>query len=199
MVKLAIVYYSSTGTGTKMAEFAKEAAEKFGAEVRVRQVQELAPDVAIDGNPLWRKNVEATRDVPIAKSEDLIWADAIIFSAPSRYGVMAAQMKQFIDMQGGPWSRGEFVNKFVTAFTSAQNAHGGQEMVIQSIYTVMQHWGAIIVLAGYMNASTFAAGGNPYGTSATVPREMNDPEAIGAAIADQTTRLLAVTKKYLGE
>lgn len=197
MVKLAIIYYSSTGTGTKMAHFAKNAAEKWGADVRVRQVLELAPDAAIDSNPLWRKNVEATRDIPIASGDDLVWADAIIFSAPSRFGIMASQMKQFLDLQGGPWSQGKLVNKFVTAFTSASNNHGGQEMVIQSIYTVMQHWGAIIVPTGYMNPSTSAVGGNPYGISATAAPEMAQADLMEKAIHDQTARLLDITKQYL--
>ncbi len=201
MVKLLIVYYSSTGTNAKMAEFAKEVGVNFGAEVKVRKVHELAPDVAIDSNPLWRETVEKTKDVKEASSEDLVWADAIIFSAPSRFGVMPSQMKQFLDLQGGPWSKGQLANKFVTAFTSAQNPHGGQEMVIQSIYTVMQHWGAIIVPAGYLDGATFAAGGNPYGTSASVSGEgvMAQEEEIKGAIDFQTRRLLEITKKYLGE
>lgn len=62
--KLLIAYYSSTGTGTQMVKWAKEAAEANGAEVRLRKVHELAPDVAIDSNPLWRKNVDASTDIP---------------------------------------------------------------------------------------------------------------------------------------
>ncbi|MGY3748698.1 NAD(P)H:quinone oxidoreductase type IV [Vagococcus acidifermentans] len=199
MTKLLIAYYSSTGSNTKMAEWAKEAAEAAGAEVRVRKIHELAPDVAIDSNPLWRKNVDATSDIPEASSADLEWADAYIFSSPSRFGVMASQMKQFFDLQGGLWGAGKLANKFVTAFSSAQNPHGGQEQVIQGIYTVMQHWGAIIVPAGFVNMSTFGAGGNPYGTSATIDGEGNmvDEEAVKAAVKDQTTRLLDVAGAYV--
>ncbi len=199
MTKLLIAYYSSTGSNTKMAEWAKEAAEAAGAEVRVRKIHELAPDVAIDSNPLWRKNVDATSDIPEASSADLEWADAYIFSSPSRFGVMASQMKQFFDLQGGLWGAGKLANKFVTAFSSAQNPHGGQEQVIQGIYTVMQHWGAIIVPAGFVNMSTFGAGGNPYGTSATIDGEgkMVDEEAVKAAVKDQTTRLLDVAGAYV--
>lgn len=199
MTKLLIAYYSSTGSNTKMAEWAKEAAEAAGAEVRVRKIHELAPDVAIDSNPLWRKNVDATSDIPEASSADLEWADAYIFSSPSRFGVMASQMKQFFDLQGGLWGAGKLANKFVTAFSSAQNPHGGQEQVIQGIYTVMQHWGAIIVPAGFVNMSTFGAGGNPYGTSATIDGEgkMVDEEAVKAAVKDQTIRLLDVAGAYV--
>ncbi|MHC5229499.1 NAD(P)H:quinone oxidoreductase type IV [Enterococcus sp. LJL99] len=198
-IKLLIAYYSSTGTGVKMAQWAKEAAESVGAEVRLRKVHELAPDVAIDSNPLWRKTVDETNEIPEVTSDDLLWADAYVFSSPSRFGVMASQLKQFFDLQGGLWAQGKLANKFVTAFSSAQNPNGGQEQVIQGIYTVMQHWGAIIVPAGYVNASTFAAGGNPYGTSASVDGEGNllKADEVKAAVEDQVKRLVDVTTKYL--
>lgn len=197
--KLLVVFYSSTGSNTQLARWSKEAGKAFGAEVRIRQAQELAPDVAIDSNPLWRKNVEESKDIPVATSDDLLWADAIVFSSPSRFGVMASQMKQFMDLQGGLWAQGKLANKFVTAMSSAQNPNGGQEQVIQGIYTVMQHWGAVIVPAGYVNVSTFAAGGNPYGTSATIDGEgtMQNAANVKAAASDQVTRLLTITKAYL--
>ena len=132
--KLAIVYYSSTGHNYQMAKWAEEAALEAGAEVRVLKVRELAPDVAIDSNPAWREHVNATQDVPIATRDDLEWADAIIWSSPTRFGVLAAQMKQFIDELGGFWASGGTVNKVVSAMTSAQNTHGGQEATILSIY-----------------------------------------------------------------
>ena len=90
-------------------------------------------------------HVEATNDVPVAYDEDIIWADAIFFSNPTRFGVMASQMKQFLDTKGGLWAQGKTVNKVVSAMTSAQNPHGGQEATILSLYTSMFHWGAIVV------------------------------------------------------
>lgn len=197
--KLLIVFYSATGSNAQLAKWAQIAGEGSGAEVRLRKVHELAPAAAIDSNPLWRQNVDATANIPEASSNDLGWADAIIFSAPSRFGIMASQMKQFLDLQGGLWAQGKLANKFVTALSTAQNANGGQEQVIHSIYTVMQHWGAIIVPTGYVNPSTFAAGGNPYGTSATIGGDgtMHNVEAVRAATADQTNRLLSITNAYL--
>ncbi|MBP6563525.1 MAG: NAD(P)H-dependent oxidoreductase [Neisseriaceae bacterium] len=197
--QLLIVFYSATGSNAQLAKWAQIAGEAAGAEVRLRKVHELAPAAAIDGNPLWRQNVDATAHIPEASSTDLEWADAILFSTPSRFGIMASQMKQFLDLQGGLWAQGKLANKFVTALSSAQNPNGGQEHVIHSIYTVMQHWGAIIVPAGYVNASTFAAGGNPYGTSATIDGNgvMQHAEAVKAATVDQTKRLLSICGAYL--
>lgn len=191
---VAVIYYSSTGGNTQMARWAADAAKEAGAEVRLVKAHELAPDVAIDSNPIWRKNVTDTADIPDATSADLEWADAIIFSSPSRFGIMASQLKQFIDLQGGLWAAGKLANKAVTAMATAGNPHGGQEEVIQSIYTVMQHWSTIIVPTGYINQSTFAAGGNPYGTSATIGNEGNvvDAENIKPAVYDQAKRVTAV-------
>lgn len=196
--KLLIVFYSATGSNTQLAKWAQLAGETAGAEVRLRKVHELAPSAAIDSNPLWRQNVDATANIPEASGNDLEWADAIVFSAPSRFGIMASQMKQFLDLQGGLWAQGKLANKFVTALSTAQNPNGGQEHVIHSIYTVMQHWGAIIVPAGYVNASTFAAGGNPYGTSATIGGDgtMHNSEAVKMATIDQVNRLLSITDAY---
>ena len=116
-VKLAVVYYSSTGTNYQLAQWAKEGAEELGAEVRVRKVPELAPQAAIESNPAWKAHYEATQDVPEVQLSDLEWADAILFSVPTRFGNMAAQMRQFLDTTGGLWFRGKLVNKVVSAMT----------------------------------------------------------------------------------
>jgi len=170
-VKLAIIYYSATGTNYQMAQWASEGAKEAGAEVKILKVHELAPPEAIAQNPAWQAHVDATKDVPEVTLNDLEEADAYIFSVPTRYGNMPAQMKQFLDTTGSLWSQGKLANKVVSAMTSAQNPHGGQEATILSIYTTMYHWGAIIAAPGYTDAVTFAAGGNPYGTSVSVDRE----------------------------
>lgn len=97
-VKLAVIYYSSTGTNYRLAQWAREGVVSSAvqpAEVRVLKVPELAPQQAIDSNPAWKRHAEETRDVPVATLADLDWADAYIFSSPSRYGQMASQLKQF--------------------------------------------------------------------------------------------------------
>ena len=59
--KLSIIYYSTYGSNVQMAKWAEEAALKLGAEVRVRQIQELAPQAVIDSQPGWKANQEATK------------------------------------------------------------------------------------------------------------------------------------------
>ena len=193
-VKFAVIYYSMTGINVQLARWAAEAAKEAGAEVRLLKVHELAPEAAINNNAAWKANVEATKDIPEASSDDLDWADAIIFSGPTRFGNVAAQLKQFIDLQGGLWAQGKLMNKVVSAMSSAQNPHGGQEATVKSIYTSMMHWGAIIVSPGYTDDSIFKAGGNPYGTTVTQGKDGKMVEDVKAAVFHQAKRTVEVAK-----
>lgn len=148
----------------------------------------------LKSNEGWKATVEATKDVPVATSDDLEWADAIIFSVPTRFGNMPSQMKQLLDIQGGLWASGKTVNKVVSAMTSAQNPHGGQEATILSLYTSMMHWGAIIAAPGYTDPVLFGAGGNPYGTSVSVDQNGNMVEDVEEAVKHQARRTITVAE-----
>ncbi len=191
-IKLAVIFYSATGINYQLAQWAQEAGEEAGAEVRLLRISETAPDRAIDSNPAWRANYDAIKDLPEATSDDLLWADAYIFSVPTRFGVMAAQAKQFIDVQGSIWAQGKLVNKVVSAMSSAQNPHGGQEATVLSLYTTMMHWGAIIVPPGYTDDAIFAAGGNPYGTTVSQGQDGKPVEDVKAAVRHQAKRTIQV-------
>lgn len=198
-INLAIIYYSMTGNNYKMSTWAGEAAREAGAQVKLLKVRELAPESVVNGNSAWKANAEQTRDIAEASPSDLEWADAIIFSSPSRFGGTASQLKQFLDTTGGLWAQGKLQNKVVSAMSSAGNPHGGQEQTILQIYTTMYYWGAIVVAPGYTDPVLYAAGGNPYGTSATIAESgMVDPEKIQKAVAYQTRRVLEVTGKLKG-
>ena len=132
--------------------------------------------------------------MPVATADDIEWADAIIFSVPTRFGNMPSQMKQFIDTLGGLWANGKTVNKVVSAMTSAQNPHGGQEATILSLYTSMMHWGAIIAAPGYTDPVIFGAGGNPYGTSVTVDQDGKMVEDVQGAVKHQAKRTVQVAE-----
>jgi NAD(P)H dehydrogenase (quinone) len=195
-VNVAVVFYSMGGTNLQLAKWAEEGAREAGAEVRILKVEELAPESAVQGNEVWKNTTEAMKDIPVASSDDLEWADAIIFSTPTRFGNVASQMKQFLDTQGGLWATGKTVNKVVSAMTSAQNPHGGQEATILALYTSMMHWGAIIVPPGYTDPVLFGAGGNPYGTSVTVGEDgkMKDMQQAEAAVKHQAKRTVSVAE-----
>ncbi|QPC45836.1 NAD(P)H:quinone oxidoreductase [Mangrovibacillus cuniculi] len=192
-VKLAVIYYSSTGTNYQMAQWAEEAGKEAGAEVKLLRVAETAPMAAIEQNEGWKAHFEATKDiVPEAQLSDLEWADAIIFSVPTRFGAMPSQLKAFIDTTGGLWFQGKLANKAVSAMASASNAHGGHEATILSLYTTMMHWGAIIAAPGYTSDAIFAAGGNPYGTSVTQGQDGKMIENVEPAVKHQAKRTVAV-------
>lgn len=180
-VKLAVIYYSATGTNYQMAQAVKTAAEEAGAEVRLRKIHELAPEEAIASNPAWKAHLAATADVTEATLDDLDWADAFIFGVPSRFGNVASQVKQFLDTAGGLWYKGKLANKVVSSFTSAQNPHGGQESTLLALNNTFYHWGAILVPPGYLDPSVFAAGGNPYGVSSNADGKPVTPEVLEAA------------------
>lgn len=187
-VKLAIVYYSTYGTNHQMAEIAAEAARANGAEVRLLRVTETAPKEVVAGQDAWKAQADRSVDIPVATPADMEWANAYLFSAPTRFGTVASQMRAFIDTLGSQWGSGALANKAVSAMTSAQNAHGGQESTLLGLYTTFMHWGAVIVAPGYTDKAIFAAGGNPYGYSHTAGAEFGD--SARAAIAHQATRLV---------
>lgn len=165
-VRLAVIFYSATGSVHALAEAVAAGGREVGADVRLLRVPELAGEEAIDSNPAWRRYVDATKfRVAEASLEDLEWANAYAFGSPTRYGLPAAQLKQFLDRTGRQWQAGVFHQKPVTSFTSSQHPHGGQESTILALNNVFYHWGCVIVAPGYSDASLFAAGGNPYGTS----------------------------------
>jgi len=195
-VKLAVVFYSMGGSNYQLAQWAADAAKDSGAEVRLLKVAELAPQSVIDGNTAWKATMEATKDVPVATADDIDWADAIIFSTPTRFGVMASQMKQFLDTMGGLWAQGKTVNKVVSAMSSAQNPHGGQEATILSLYNVMYHWGAIVAAPGYTDPVLFGAGGNPYGTSVSIGQDGKMVEDVEGAVRHQAKRTVSVAQAF---
>ena len=196
--KIAVIYYSSTGNTHQLAAAVAEGAQEAGADVRLRRVPELAPEEAIDSNPLWRAHVDATAgEVPEATPADLEWADGYAFGTPTRFGTPTAQIKQFIDTLGGLWFTGKLANK-AAAFTSAQNVHGGNESTILTLFNVFSHFGAVIVPPGYTDPIVFEAGGNPYGVSnASGGKSATVSDAELAAARYQGRRLAEVSAKLI--
>jgi NAD(P)H dehydrogenase (quinone) len=199
MAKVAIVYYSQTGTTYQLAQTVEEGAKNAGAETRLLKVKETAPDSAVEKNEGWKSYHDETQDVKEATNDDLEWADAIIFGTPTRYGLPSAQLKNFMDQTGGLWAKGALVNKIGSSFTSAATAHGGQEATILSLNTAFYHWGMIIVSPGYVEASQFASG-NPYGASFTSNNGELDPDETALTAARlQGRRVAEITAQFKGE
>jgi NAD(P)H dehydrogenase (quinone) len=164
MTNLSIIYYSSTGTLHGMAQRLAESGQKAGAEVRLRQVKELAPSEAIAANAAWSQHFDRTKNEPNATADDVVWADAVLFGTPTRYGNVSSQLKQFIDTLGPQWAQGQLADKVYAGFTATMTAHGGQESTLLALYNTFYHFGGIIAPPGYTNPLKFADG-NPYGVS----------------------------------
>jgi NAD(P)H dehydrogenase (quinone) len=193
-VRLAIIYYSTYGTNFQMAETAAEAAREAGAEVRLRKVRETAPDEVVRSQEAWSEQAQRTEDVEEATPEDMVWADAYLFSSPTRYGGAASQMRAFIDTLGPVWQEGKLADKVATAMTSASNTHGGQETTLLTLYYTFMHWGAIVITPGYTDDTIFKTGGNPYGVSVTADGD-SISEDDRKLIRYQTGRLLETAAK----
>src|SRR3954469_23669047 len=163
-VKVSIIYYSATGTIYRLAQAIAEGAEKAGAQVTVTKVRELAPEEAIATNEGWVQHRLETQDVPEATPDDIVGADAVIFGSPTRYGNIAAQLKQFLDTLGPQWSQNLLADKVYSGFTSTSTEHGGQESTILALYNTIHHFGGIVVAPGYTDPVKFADG-TPSGAS----------------------------------
>jgi NAD(P)H dehydrogenase (quinone) len=101
--------------------------------------------------------------------DNLAEADGIIFGTPTRFGMMIAQMRAFLDMTGGLWSTGALIGKVGSVFTSSATQHGGQESTILNFHTTLLHHGMVIVGVPYsetrQNTLSEITGGSPYGAS----------------------------------
>ena len=164
MTKVLVLYYSSYGHIETMAQAVAEGARTGGAQVTIKRVPELTPPEVARA-----AHYKLEQSAPVARVEELAEYDAIIVGAPTRFGNMAAQMKNFLDQTGGLWAKGALVGKVGSVFTSTATQHGGQESTILSTQIVLLHHGMVIVGLPYawQGQTTLAeiTGGSPYGAS----------------------------------
>ncbi|MDH3595665.1 MAG: NAD(P)H:quinone oxidoreductase [Rhodospirillales bacterium] len=165
MSKLLVLYYSGYGHVETMAKAVAEGADGVsGVEVTVKRVPELVPEEVAK-----QAGMKLDQAAPTAKPEELGDYDAIIFGTPTRFGNMAAQMRNFLDQTGGLWMSGGLVGKVGSVFVSTATQHGGQETTITSFHTTLLHQGMVVVGVPYacqelMNMDEIS-GGTPYGAS----------------------------------
>lgn len=187
-VKIYVVFYSMYGHVYRLAEAVAEGAREVpDAEVTLFQVPELVPDDVLE-----RTGAKAARSafahVPVIQPAQLAEADALIFGTPTRFGNMAAQMRNFLDQTGPLWQAGALIGKVGSVFTSTASQHGGQETTLISFHTTLLHHGMIVVGVPYSAAELLTmgeiSGGTPYGTSTiTGPDGKRMPSANELAIA----------------
>ena len=188
---VAVIYYSATGNVHKLAHALAEGAQAEEADVRLRHVEESASELLISQNQHWGRHRAEMEDEPVATLDDLEWADGIAFGTPTRFGNVAAQLKQFMDQAGRLWQEGKLADRVGTAFTASMTAHGGQESTILALNNTLYHWGMVILPLGYTVSEVFNAGGNPYGTSFTSGKSVEGPDAKALAVARYQGQRLA--------
>ena len=194
MSKVLVLYYSSYGHIERMAEAVSEGVRQAGAEAIIKRVPELVPEEVAR-----KSNFKLDQKAPIATIAELPDYDAIIIGVPTRFGNMAAQMKNFLDQAGGLWAQGKLIGKVASVFTSSNTQHGGQESTILTTHVVLLHLGMIIVglpysFPGQMDMADIT-GGSPYGASTIAGAEArasrattNSPARAFKAATSRTSR-----------
>jgi len=165
MTKVLVLYYSSYGHIEAMAKAVAEgAAGVADVEVALKRVPELMPDAVAK-----KAGVKLDQAAPLAEPNELADYDAVIFGTPTRFGNMAAQMRNFLDQTGGLWAKGALVGKVGSVFASTATQHGGQETTITSFHTTLLHQGMVIVGLPYSCQDQMTmdeiTGGSPYGAT----------------------------------
>lgn len=196
MAKVLVLYYSSWGHMEAMARAAAKGAEEAGADVTVKRVPELVPeDVAKSAG------YKLDQEAPIADPLELADYDAFIFGVSTRYGMMAAQLKNFLDQTGPLWAEGKLIDKPATVMSSTATQHGGAELAVLTTQAALQHHGMLIVPLSYAYQGQFGndvvRGGSPYGMTTTAEgdgsRMPSDQELEGATF--QGKRLADIAAK----
>lgn len=199
MAKVLVLYYSSWGHMEQMALSAAEGAREAGAEVTVKRVPELVPEAV--AKAAYYKLDQAA---PVAEPLELENYDAIILGVSTRFGGMAAQLKNFLDQTGPLWAKGALVNKVASVMSSTATQHGGAELAIISAQAMLQHHGMVIVPLSYayqgQSGNDVVRGGSPYGMTTTSEsdgsRQPSEQELEGAKF--QGKRVAEIANKLHG-
>ncbi len=165
MTKVLVLYYSGYGHVETLAEAVADGARAVaGTEVTIKRVPELVPDDVAE-----KAGMKRDQAAPLADPQELADYDAVIFGTPTRFGNMAAQMRNFLDQTGGLWAKGALIGKVGSVFASTGTQHGGQETTITSFHTTLFHHGMVVVGVPYacqgLSEMGEITGGTPYGAT----------------------------------
>jgi len=203
MVNVLVLYYSMYGNVYRMAQAVAEGAREVeGTDIAVKTVPELIPNEVIQSTPAIKAAKELQNNVPIAKVDDLVEADAIIVGSPTRFGNMCAQMRNFWDRTSSLWMKGSLIGKPAGVFCSTASIHGGQETTLISMMFTLLHQGMLIVGVPYSvpELITTVQGGTPYGPSHTAGPKGDMPLTKDEAVICKALghRVAEVAKKLKG-
>lgn len=164
-VNLLIAFYSRGGVTEKLAQGIAEGAKTAGADVRLRRASDIVSEEIKAKVSGWKEHEERMgKAYGPPTTDDAVWADAILFGTPTRFGNASAELKAYIDSLGGLWFQGALNGKAGGVFGSSGTIHGGNESTLLSLYHPLAHLGFIIVPTGYADPALFKAG-SPYGAT----------------------------------
>ena len=197
MTKVLVLYYSTYGHVEKLAyAIAEGAAGVAGVEAVVKRVPELVPAEVAE-----KSHYKLDEAAPLATPDELASYDAIVIGTPTRFGNMAAQMKNFLDQTGPQWFSGALVGKVGGVFTSTGSQHGGQETTLLTAMTVLIHHGMLIAGLPYSFKGQMGQdeihGGTPYGASTVAGDGSAQPKAVDLDGARFQGRFIAETAAAL--
>lgn len=168
-INVSIIFYSMYGHIHQMAEAVAEGTNSVsGADASIYQVPELMPKDVLKDSGAWEAK-QSFDHIPEATPEVLEESDAVIFGTPTRFGMMASQMRNFLDQTGKQWAEGALTGKVGSVFASVGGQHGGHETTIRSFHTTLLHHGMAVVGVPYfedrLNEIDEISGGTPYGAT----------------------------------
>lgn len=196
-INVLIAFYSRSGVTEALANAIAEGAAKEGAEVRLRRAREFVGPEVMAQAPGWKESADAMNArYPAPTADDAVWADAVIFGTPTRFGNTSAELKAYIDSLGGLWAQGKLNGKAGAAFCSTSTTHGGNETTILTLYAPLAHLGFIIVPTGYADPAMFKAG-TPYGASSVSINQARLPSEDDITVAHWQGRRVAKVARAL--
>lgn len=164
MTKVLVLYYSTYGHVETLAHAVAEGARTVGGvDVALKRVPETMPlEVAR------QHGAKLDQPAPVADPKELGDYDAILFGTPTRFGNMAAQMRNFLDQTGALWLKGSLIGKVGSVFTSTGTGGGNESTIISFVPTLLHH-GMVYVGLPYSCPELIdlseVKGGSPWGAA----------------------------------
>ena len=197
MTKILVLYYSRHGATLELAKLVARGAESVeGVEAILRTVPEISTVCEAT------ESVVPEEGAPYVTMEDVTSADGMVFGSPTRFGLMAAPLKYFLEQTSAQWLSGSLIGKPAGVFTSTSSMHGGQEATLLSMIVPLLHHGMVITGVPYSTSElmTTETGGTPYGASHVAgadnhKRISDDEHTISLALGKRIGELAVQLKK----
>ncbi len=192
MAEILILYYSRGGSVAKLAQLLARGVEQGGCGARLRTVPPVSPVTEVAAPPV------PETGAPYVEARDLAECDGLLLGSPTRFGIMAAPLKHFIDGLGAEWASGTLVGKPAGVFTSTSTMHGGQESTLLTMLVPLLHHGCVIAGIPFTEPSlnSTRTGGTPYGASHVAglqddPQPSDDEAVLARALGRRIAQLAA--------